>query len=70
MVYPLGSGRVPKRNDFTRYSYYPFLRGADVSWYCYPNIRQLDGSYEVAYREDVLPNMMSSLTPTTAGTMY
>ena len=34
----------------------PFSSGAYVSWMCYPQIRvSIDGRYEVAYREDVLP---------------
>jgi hypothetical protein len=34
----------------------PFAAGAYVSWMCYPQVRvSIDGRYEVAYREDVLP---------------
>jgi hypothetical protein len=34
----------------------PFASGGYVSWRCFPNIRvSIDGRYEVAYADDVLP---------------
>lgn len=56
MVYPVEAVEFLKRSEFQGNLITPFAAGAYVSWYCYPNIRvSLDGRYEVAYREDVLP---------------
>lgn len=56
MVYPTGAVRFLNENSFAGNVMTPFATGAYVSWMCYPNVRvSLDGRYEVAYREDVLP---------------
>jgi hypothetical protein len=56
MVYPVEAVEYLKRSEFQGNLITPFAAGAYVSWKCYPNIRvSLDGRYEVAYREDVLP---------------
>lgn len=56
MVYPVEAVEFLKRSEFQGNLITPFAAGAYVSWNCYPNIRvSLDGRYEVAYREDVLP---------------
>lgn len=56
MVYPIPAVQFLKSHDFRGNVVTPFASGAYVSWMCYPEIRvSLDGRYEVAYREDVLP---------------
>ena len=56
MVYPVGAVQFLKSQDFHGNVLTPFASGAYVSWMCYPQIRvSIDGRYEVAYRDDVLP---------------
>ncbi len=56
MVYPVNAVKYLKENRFAGNLMTPFSSGAYVSWMCYPQIRvSIDGRYEVAYREDVLP---------------
>ena len=56
MVYPTGAVRYLREHSFSGNVLTPFSSGAYVSWMCYPNVRvSIDGRYEVAYREDVLP---------------
>ncbi len=56
MVYPVGAVEYMKSTRFRGNLMTPFVSGAYVSWHCYPNVLvSLDGRYEVAYREDVLP---------------
>ena len=56
MVYPVGAVQFLKLQDFHGNVLTPFASGAYVSWMCYPQIRvSIDGRYEVAYRDDVLP---------------
>lgn len=56
MVYPVEAVEFLKRSEFRGNLLTPFTAGAYVSWNCHPNIRvSLDGRYEVAYRDDVLP---------------
>jgi hypothetical protein len=56
MVYPVGAVKYLQEEGFRGNLMTPFTAGAYVSWTCYPNIRiSLDGRYEVAYRDDVLP---------------
>ena len=56
MVYPVGAVQFLKSQDFQGNVLTPFASGAYVSWMCYPQIRvSIDGRYEVAYRDDVLP---------------
>ncbi|MCU0710784.1 MAG: hypothetical protein MUC43_01910 [Pirellula sp.] len=56
MVYPVEAVEFLKRSEFKGNLITPFTAGAYVSWICHPNIRvSLDGRYEVAYRDDVLP---------------
>ena len=56
MVYPTGAVRYLHEHSFSGKIMTPFTSGAYVSWMCYPKVRvSLDGRYEVAYREDVLP---------------
>lgn len=56
MVYPVEAVKFLKQTEFKGNLITPFTSGAYVSWTCYPDIRvSLDGRYEVAYQEDVLP---------------
>jgi len=56
MVYPTAAVKYLKERGFTGNVMTPFASGAYVSWMCYPSVRvSLDGRYEVAYREDILP---------------
>jgi hypothetical protein len=56
MVYPVGAVKYLQSKGFHGNLMTPFTAGAYVSWTCYPSIRvSLDGRYEVAYRDDVLP---------------
>lgn len=56
MVYPVGVVNYLKARNFSGNMLTPFACGAYVSWECYPQIKvSLDGRYEVAFREDVLP---------------
>lgn len=56
MVYPVGAVEYLRKHRFSGNLMTPFASGAFVSWMCYPDIRvSMDGRYEVAYREDVLP---------------
>ncbi len=56
MVYPTGAVQFLKNSSFSGNVMTPFACGAYVSWMCYPEVRiSMDGRYEVAYREDVLP---------------
>ena len=56
MVYPTGSVQYLKDHSFSGNLMTPFASGAYVSWMCYPEVRvSIDGRYEVAYRDDVLP---------------
>ena len=56
MVYPVGAIDYLKANQFAGNLLTPFASGAYVSWTSYPQIKvSIDGRYEVAYQEDVLP---------------
>ena len=56
MVYPTGAVRYLQAHSFSGNVMTPFASGAYVSWMCYPQVRvSIDGRYEVAYRDDVLP---------------
>jgi len=56
MVYPVEVVKYLKSNGFSGNMMTPFASGAYVSWMCHPQVRvSLDGRYEVAYRDDVLP---------------
>jgi len=56
MVYPTGAVQYLKDHSFSGNLMTPFASGAYVSWMCYPKVRvSIDGRYEVAYRDDVLP---------------
>ena len=56
MVYPTGAVRYLRERSFSGNVMTPFVSGAYVSWMCYPQVRvSIDGRYEVAYRDDVLP---------------
>jgi hypothetical protein len=56
MVYPTGAVQYLKAHSFSGNLMTPFASGAYVSWMCYPAVRvSIDGRYEVAYRDDVLP---------------
>jgi hypothetical protein len=56
MVYPVRAVQYLRDQGFEGRLMTPFATGAYVSWTCYPQVRvSLDGRYEVAYREDVLP---------------
>ena len=57
MVYPTGVVAYLKKHGCSGNLLTPFSSGAYVSWMCYPDILvSIDGRYEVAYQEDVLPN--------------
>ena len=56
MVYPAGAVQYLRDHSFSGNVLTPFASGAYVSWICHPNVRvSIDGRYEVAYRDDVLP---------------
>jgi len=56
MVYPAGAVEYLQKCSFSGNLMTPFASGAYVSWMCYPKVLvSLDGRYEVAYRDDVLP---------------
>ncbi len=56
MVYPTGAVQFLRSRSFIGNVMTPFACGAYVSWECYPQVHvSVDGRYEVAYREDVLP---------------
>ncbi len=56
MVYPTRAVQFLNEHSIQANVMTPFATGAYVSWMCYPKVRvSLDGRYEVAYREDVLP---------------
>jgi hypothetical protein len=56
MVYPVAAVDYLQRRGFTGRMMTPFASGAYVSWRSFPAIKvSIDGRYEVAYREDVLP---------------
>jgi len=56
MVYPVQAVQYMKQQDFKGNVLTPFASGAYVSWMCYPQVLvSVDGRYEVAYRDDVLP---------------
>lgn len=56
LVYPTGAVQYLRNHSFSGNVITPFASGAYVSWTCYPKVRvSLDGRYEVAYCEDVLP---------------
>lgn len=56
MEYPVGAVQFLRENAFTGNVLTPFATGAYVSWMCHPEVRvSIDGRYEVAYRNDVLP---------------
>ncbi|MEQ1828964.1 MAG: hypothetical protein ABL921_23580 [Pirellula sp.] len=56
MVYPVDAVNFLREHQFSGNLMTPFASGAYVSWMCYPQIRvSIDGRYEVAYRDDVLP---------------
>jgi hypothetical protein len=56
MVYPVEACAFVLENQWEGNMVTPFVSGGYVSWRCYPQIRvSLDGRYEVAYREEVLP---------------
>jgi hypothetical protein len=57
MVYPVGVVDYLKKQHFQGNMMTPFASGAYVSWMCHPEVRvSIDGRYEVAYQDDVLPN--------------
>jgi hypothetical protein len=56
LVYPVDACSFIEQQGLQGNMITPFASGAYVSWRCYPNIRvSIDGRYEVAYAEDVLP---------------
>ncbi len=56
MVYPVRACEYVRSHRLHGNMLTPFASGAYVSWTCYPDIRvSIDGRYEVAYRDDVLP---------------
>jgi hypothetical protein len=55
--YPVGPVDYLKKRNFEGNLLTPFQTGAYVSWRLYPEVKvSLDGRYEVAYRDDVLPD--------------
>ena len=57
VCYPVGAVNYLKRNAFHGNVMTPFQTGAYVSWRLYPDVRvSLDGRYEVAYQDHVLPD--------------
>lgn len=56
LVYPVDVCSFIERQRLSGNMITPFASGGYVSWRCYPNIRvSLDGRYEVAYADEVLP---------------
>jgi len=56
MVYPVAACNYINARQLHGNMLTPFVAGGYVSWRSYPAIRvSLDGRYEVAYRDDVLP---------------
>lgn len=56
LVYPVDACSFIESERLTGNMITPFATGGYVSWRCYPNIRvSIDGRYEVAYAEEVLP---------------
>lgn len=54
--YPTGAVDYLKANHFRGNLLTPFYAGAYVSWEMYPQVKvSLDGRYEVAYQEQVMP---------------
>ncbi len=54
--YPTGAVEYLKQNHFRGNLMTPFHVGAYVSWEMYPEVQvSLDGRYEVAYRDNVMP---------------
>jgi hypothetical protein len=57
VCYPVGAVNYLKQNAFHGNVMTPFQTGAYVSWRLYPEVRvSLDGRYEVAYQDHVLPD--------------
>ncbi len=57
VCYPVGAVNYLKQNAFHGNVMTPFQTGAYVSWRLYPDVRvSLDGRYEVAYQDHVLPD--------------
>lgn len=56
LVYPVEACSFIERENLRGNMITPFASGGYVSWRCHPNIRvSLDGRYEVAYAEEILP---------------
>ena len=56
LVYPVEACAFIERQRLSGNMITPFASGGYVSWRCFPNIRvSIDGRYEVAYADDVLP---------------
>jgi hypothetical protein len=56
LVYPVDACTFIERQHLSGNMITPFASGGYVSWRCFPNIRvSIDGRYEVAYADDVLP---------------
>lgn len=56
MVYPVAACNFINAQQLKGNLLTPFVSGGYVSWRSYPSIRvSLDGRYEVAYRDDILP---------------
>lgn len=54
--YPTGAAMYLKSQDFRGNLLTPFYAGAYISWELYPQVKvSLDGRYEVAYQEHVMP---------------